>query len=259
MLICSAFGSCPSLQGFIQKGAIPQKGDVQRFAPACFLVSHEFQFIAIKLAKTGGSTLLKFLKEFLCGVTFRGSYDKDKACSSTWLLDHGQGRGVPDDCLHELPSPHIWKQYFVFVIVRDPMARRRSMVDYCRIGLNDSWCDSCSATPEKCGRCSPWHCAPMAGTVISQDGRSFVDYVAYTETLNEDMLAIFSHINRLQERRKARPMNFSSRVAATLKTNPSTGKAHIAGGECPETNCLKHYADDARLFGSCDFNVTYSW
>lgn len=273
MLISSALGACPSLQGFIQKRATPQEGDVRRFAPACFLVSHELRFIAIKLAKTGGSTILKFLKEFLCGVTFNGSFDSHKACNSTWLLDHGQGRGADADCLRELPPPHIWKQYFVFVTVRDPMARRRSMVDYCRIG---SWCDSCSATPKECGRCDPIHCAPMAGTVISQDGRSFVDYIAYTETLNEDMLAIFNHINRLQELRKARPMNFSHSVAATLKTNPSTGNAHTnIGGGCPETlwpwplgrygrrtsstNCLKHYADDARLFGSCDFNVTYSW
>ena len=127
MLICSVFGSCPSLQGFVQKTAIPQEGDAQRFAPACFLVSHEFQFIAIKLAKTGGSTLLKFIKEFLCGVTFSGPYDVHKACNSTWLLDHGQGGGVAADCSPKLPSPHIWKQYFVFVVVRDPMSRRRSI------------------------------------------------------------------------------------------------------------------------------------
>ena len=101
---------------------------------ACYWVSDRYKFIGIKLAKAGGSSMIKFLKSALCGVQVQGAFNVSASCPDIAVLNHGQRE--QSDCL-QAPPARKWREYFVFVVVRNPYARRASMVRYCGVAGGD--------------------------------------------------------------------------------------------------------------------------
>jgi hypothetical protein len=174
--------------GFVNKTARPHDFDVASppSTGLCFWVSHKYKFVGIKVAKSGGSTFLKKLKSAFCGVTFDGPFDITAQCPDTSVLDHGQAEH--DDCIHTLPLPNVWDDYFVFTVVRNPWARRESMMHYCDVR------DIRAGHDKHCGRCSLVHCKPYGPGIMSPDGASFVDFVGHSENLNNDMETILHEV-----------------------------------------------------------------
>merc|ERR1712113_607759 len=152
----------------------------------CFWVSDKYKFIGVKVAKSGGSTFLKKMKDALCGITFDGPYDLRAQCPDKFVFDHGQAEH--DDCIHTLPLPSKWDDYFVFTVVRNPWARRESMVHYCHID------DINISHGKHCGTCSLAHCKPYGPGILSPDGSSFVDFVGHVEHLNNDVETILREV-----------------------------------------------------------------
>jgi len=182
--ICNGTSMC----GFVEKTARPH--DFQVAFPQrtglCFWVSDKYKFIGIKVAKSGGSTFLKKMKDVFCGITFSGPYDKTAQCPDKAVFDHGQTEH--DDCIHTLPPPNVWDDYFVFTVVRNPWARRGSMVNYCDI------VDINVRHDKHCGKCSLAHCKPYGPGIMSPGGASFVDFVGHAENLNTDMETILHEV-----------------------------------------------------------------
>ena len=101
----------------------------------------------------------------------------------------------------------------------------------------------------------------MAAAVLSPARRSYVDYVAYTETLNRDLGAVLEHLARsAAERGAAFPPVDQRSVQGTVANEHSRGRAHRQQAPCsPAKDCLAHYEEDQRLFGACKPNVTEEW
>ena len=210
------------------RDAYPDAAAMQHVA--CFWVSDRYKFIGVKLAKVGGSSLVKFLKSALCGVTVHGAHDTAAACADLHLLDHGQREG--SDCVHELPPREKWRDYFVFGFVRNPYARRASMVRYCNIGGGELARGMPLAAG--CGRCSRIHCAPAAaalsvrghaGTPLLRRNASLVDFVGHTETLREDLERVLHAVQARAGRaiawRNATPAGGTSLRANAASPAPS--------------------------------------
>jgi len=177
-----------SMCGFVEKTARPHDFE-SAFPPStglCFWVSEKYKFIGIKVAKTGGSTFLKNMKYALCGITFDGPYDLTAQCPDKSVFDHGQMDN--DDCIHTLPRPNEWDDYFVFAVVRNPWARRESIMHYCEIA------DINLSHDEHCGKCTLGHCKPYGSGIMSPGGASFVDFVGHAENLNNDMETILHEV-----------------------------------------------------------------
>jgi len=165
---------------------------------ACFVVSDRYKFIQIKHAKTAGSSIIKYLKEAICNITYSGkAWNFHKHCNLT-DLHHGQDESR-SDCTHVVPSREKWMNYFVWTIIRNPWCRHDSMVDYCKIpksecnvsrfkrqgiGRNVSRSKNKKKKTKMCGRCSDAHCDEYGKYVLSPLNKSYVDFVGRMESLS---------------------------------------------------------------------------
>ena len=138
----------------------------------CYDRAQKYSFIFVKMGKNGGSSVLKILKEGLCGAVTVGRFGG--ACPNRTVLDHGQGQRLGEVrapcqramrgssasapsatscaqftniCLPNPPSRDVWASSFVFTFVRDPVARRVSAIEYCGVqGYGTKrGCDRCGA------------------------------------------------------------------------------------------------------------------
>ncbi|CAK0802129.1 unnamed protein product, partial [Prorocentrum cordatum] len=247
------------LDGWVHKSSAPDGSTGYR--PLCVWVSDKYQFIGLKYAKVGGSTIIKMLKSAFCGVTFTGPFGSEVPCPDSKVLDHGQesarmerGRMLYPNCQQKLPDKRKWEEYFVFAFVRNPYSRRLSMVKYCMKGR---MCEACLSP--SCGTCSLKHCQAMYSNLVASDDSSYVDFVGHTETMAADMDTVFHEINRrfLERTGKSIAWRNDSEVTSML-VNKATGHQLIESNTsfsafvaCP--GCVAHiqrmYRHDVRLFG----------
>lgn len=230
--------SVARLSGFVQKGAMPH--DLNTGSSnhgTCFYVSDKYKFIGVKVPKAGGSSVLKVLKSSLCGVRFRGAFNKGAKCPNATVLDHGQF--VSDDCVRTLPSREKWEKYFVFTFVRNPWARRASMLEYCNLG---NWSAACGTNT--CGsKCTPNHCEPFSPLIVSSNGAPFVDFVGHSESLQSDMRAILAEIGRRYV------LDTGAKGIEWQNTTDETGtRVNVNGRQCASCPTSKGAATDAASY-----------
>ena len=216
LLVAFAVASQPLLHGEVNKTAHLAVDDLVargfRADGACFVVSHAFHFIFVKIAKVGGSSVVKMLKAAVCGVHHPGPWAIHAICTNSTLLDHGQAidPNMTDgkmQCLRYPPDAKTWMAYFVFVYVREPSSRRLSTVTYCSTSPRGSrGCDKLCASSRGCGRCTPNHCVPLHPYVVTASNESFVDFVGYTETLNSDFRTALMTVSYRHEQRTGSPI-----------------------------------------------------
>ena len=242
---------------------------------ACFIVSHEYRFIFLKLGKNGGSSVAKILKEALCGPITGGRFGG--TCNDSKLLDHGQhqrNREFANFCVQHPPAADTWQQYFKFVFVRDPAERRVSMVEYCGVALrSNSSCERCAAYFHStklplCGICTPFHCKVQHESIFSHHrNSSYVDYIGRVDTLQMDMEVILREISRRYDAASGnmhRGIQWANKSIVTGLTANVHSSAYIRKADkrpaplnCSPDACLAatnnatqdFYRLDAKLFG----------
>ena len=182
---------------------------------ACYWVSDRYKFIGIKLAKAGGSSMIKFLKSALCGVQVQGAFNVSASCPDIAVLNHGQRE--QSDCLHKLPPARKWREYFVFAVVRNPYARRASMVRYCGVAGGDL----VRGIPYRagCGSCASIHCTPVAPALL-RGNSTLVDFVGRVESLQADLETILNEVQR-RNGRGIEWRNTTPAGGASLWANPT--------------------------------------
>ena len=188
---CAAAGSpCASptrsaLKGSAKK-AYPPGNNRSAYQSDTIFVSHKYRFIYVKTAKTGGTSVVSFLTATLCSYKYRGwsAFAHDKPCPHV-LTQAGPNKES------RWPTEREWMDYFVFAFVRDPLARRESMHNYCRIGR---WCESCAAPSTRCGVCTPVHCRPQY-VQLFHGNLPVVDFVGRTERLGDDLATALAIVN----------------------------------------------------------------
>ncbi|GAB4814794.1 hypothetical protein N2152v2_001840 [Parachlorella kessleri] len=188
--------------------------------PKCHVfVSHRYKFIYVRHPKTASISILKYFTE--CNPTDRPRLTPGPACMSQ----------LPAD-LPAAEVARLFRDYFVFTVVRNPLQRALSSYKFlvgrmvgsggaaCRAGMSwDAYCADplslgaiCHTTPACCAFPSGffWHhtldqARCMVTAAAAPGGREgeggaevgwAVDYIARVEHLEEDLEEVFAEIDR---------------------------------------------------------------
>eukprot|EP01084_Bolivina_argentea_P319493 554167_1 len=216
----------PNIESFVSK-------------TTCLVISDEFKFIWIKIAKTGGSSLLKILKKQLCNITFSGSWNTNKRCVTEDILHFSGTKG--EDCLHTMTTDIInkWQTYFVFTVIRNPYSRLISITNYCKIHL------LCFNPTKQCGRCSLQHCNPYSSQIINPTtGKFYVDYIIKMESYQKDIDFVTKVLHAKNEHF---PVNLTLPFVNKAKMNNQT---KIISSQCVNTTLTKYYSQDMDIYAA---------
>ncbi|GAB4814791.1 hypothetical protein N2152v2_001837 [Parachlorella kessleri] len=242
--------------------------------PNCqVLVNHRYKFIYLRHPKSASSSIMTFFS--VCAAptepqaaagaaaaqTATGSSAGNASASSEAAAVSSKGQeqqGLGAACLEPLAAQQlsvdeihrIWREYFVFTVVRNPYQRMLSSYKYllrktrameeCRMVRWDDYCQDPLALGRMCQEnpsCCPlpagfyWHHVIDQGRCLeTEEGGWAVDYVATVEKFDEDMEDIIMQING----RRAEGLPPLSEVTGPLgKQNEARG-AGAASKVCSE-------------------------
>ena len=130
--------------------------------------------------------------------------------------------------------------YFVFAFMRDPAARRLSVINWCYINWPKPWvpigssargCARRCESVRNCGVCPMNHCTPQWPYVRSATGTSFVDFIGGTATLNVDVGKILAHVSARHQQRTAQPIKWGA-FQPEMHVNHAHRHMNASHGDC---------------------------
>ena len=189
----------------------------------CCAISDAYRFIFVKMGKCAGSTVLSaFLRPAVCPVPPGGvgRFARWPEPEHEFAADCPPDRFLPieEDCMlcTEIPRWK-WVQYYVFSVIRHPLARAASAYKYCKDfnGRGElpfaQFCENpdggpnCVAVVESIPETKRlaampdmpnFHWRAQTASLCSDDGRRCIlDFAVRFETLAEDLDAVVTSIN----------------------------------------------------------------
>ncbi|CAD7696363.1 unnamed protein product [Ostreobium quekettii] len=197
-------------------------------------INHDYRFIWVKGYKVGGTAMRGSLG-WLCDDSWWVPQDADLSHCSTPLWKNSS--------LTAQQAQEWWREYFVFGVVRNPLARFSSGYEYisqrmpenCTVPGMPAACrdpyvfaKTCRATA--CCNNSTVdhhvrHFGDQARCLFSQSDAPAVDFIAETENLDDDLEAIVNIIN------ERRPEIMPPLVVTSSYGNPGPGAQSKKPGE----------------------------
>ncbi|MCA1799035.1 MAG: sulfotransferase family protein [Xanthomonadaceae bacterium] len=213
------------------------------------LISYRYNFLFVHIAKTGGTSVRAALRPYRWG----GWYSFPAWVGS--MLDQATGHAVPAKfrrhakaiVAQEMLPADLWRRLFKFTVVRNPYDLQVSAWLHLQ-REHPRLVDGFASFPEFIAyKFDPERAPeplvditmqPMSEYVVDLQGRVIIDYIAHTETLDDDFATICARIG--------------------LNPPPALPRARAAQGRKPyrayyddasRAAVARHYARDLEVFG----------
>eukprot|EP01026_Neomeris_dumetosa_P079749 TRINITY_DN8740_c0_g1_i1.p1 TRINITY_DN8740_c0_g1~~TRINITY_DN8740_c0_g1_i1.p1 ORF type:complete len:361 (-),score=17.43 TRINITY_DN8740_c0_g1_i1:547-1629(-) len=238
-------------------GGIGIQPPIQDRFPCSAFVSHEYRFIFVKQLMTQS-------EEFFFKV-LGGECNYDNGVKKEGFCVHRM------TYLREEEAEQVWKEYFVFTVVRNPWIRAMSTYQMLqRSGFLNATDKSCrtkretfcqhpysiGATCESKPHCCEQHVDNIITTLHRQmtclqsfDGRLTIDFIARTENLESDLNRAIDIINEEYRKSSVPKLRYLQEAQVIQEENESIESLGFHSND----RCIKdlawHYQDDLNFLG----------